>query len=68
MSFLTVVEQDLAAVDAAALSAAKTTVAYVENVVVTDLIPELESALLTALGAFSQTEIAAAVSSLKAAV
>ena len=68
MSFLTVVEQDLAAVDAAALGAAKTMVAYVENVVVTDLIPELESALMTALQTFSQQEIAAAVAALKAAV
>jgi hypothetical protein len=58
MSFIAVVEQDLAAVDAAALAAAKDCVAYVENVAVTDLIPALESALKNAIGVLGQDAVA----------
>lgn len=68
MSFLTVVESAATDIENAVVSGLKTAVTYVDNVTVTELIPELETALMTALGQFSQTEIAAALAAIKAAV
>ena len=68
MSFLTVVESAATDIENAVVSGLKTAVTYVDNVTVTELIPELETALMTALGQFAQTEIAAALAAIKAAV
>ena len=68
MSFLTVVEQDAKDVENAVISGLKTAITYVDNVTVTELIPELQSALMTALGSFAQTEIAAALAAIKSVV
>jgi hypothetical protein len=68
MSFLTVIESAATDVETAVVSGLKTAVTYVDNVTVTELIPELESALMTALGNFAQTEIAAALAAIKSVV
>lgn len=68
MSFLTVVEQAAVDIETTVVAGLKTAITYVDNVVVTELIPELESALMTALANFSQQEIAVAIAAIKTAV
>ncbi len=68
MSFLTVVEQDAKEVENAVVAGLKTAITYVDNVVTVDFIPELETALMTALQTFSQQAIAQAITAIKAAV
>jgi len=68
MSLWTVIVQDASAVEQAVVSGLKDAVTYVDNVVVTDFIPELETALMNALKTFTQQEIAAAIMAIKAAV
>lgn len=68
MSFWTVIQQDASAVESAVVSGLKDAVGYVDNVLVTEFIPELETALMTALKNFTQQEIAAAIAALKAAL
>lgn len=63
MSFLTVLEQDIQVVEKAVVSGAKTVLNYIDNVVVVDLIPELETALQNAIKALGQEAIALLLSS-----
>lgn len=51
-TFITTVEQDLNADAQAALAAVKTSAAYVENVVVTEILPEVGTAVVQALEKF----------------
>lgn len=53
-TFITTVQQDLNADAQAALAAVKTSAAYVENVVVTEIGPEVGSALVQALEKFGE--------------
>ena len=59
MSFLTVVEQDATQVEQAVVAGLKTAVDYVDNIVVTDLLPVLETQLLAAIKALGQEAVAA---------
>lgn len=68
MSFLTVVEQAAEDIDVAAVADAKAVINYIDNVTVTEIIPELEEVLMTALKNFTQQEIAAAIATIKAAI
>lgn len=58
MSFLTVVEAEASAVETAVVSGLKDAVTYVDNVVVHDILPVLESALLQAIEKFGQDVLA----------
>lgn len=68
MSFLTVVEQDATAVEQALVNGAKDMINYVENTAVTELIPELETALMTKLETFAQQELAVAIAAITKAI
>lgn len=68
MSFLTVLEQDATEVEQSLVNGAKDFANYIDNVLVTELIPELETALMTALKNFTQQEIAVAITAIKSAV
>ena len=59
MSFLTVLEQDATDVENAVVSGLKTGLNYVDNVVVTELLPALETALNAAIGKLGQEAVAA---------
>lgn len=61
MSLWTVVVQDASDVELAVVSGLKTAITYVDNVVVNDIIPELETALMTKLQTFTQQELAVAI-------
>jgi|GEM_PF-5596725 len=54
MSFLTVVETAATDVETAVVAGLKTAVTYVDNVVVTDIIPALETNLLAAIEKLGQ--------------
>lgn len=68
MSFLTVVEAAATDVETAVVGGLKTAVTYVDNVVVTELIPEVVSALMTKLETFTQAELAIAIAAIEKAV
>lgn len=68
MSFWTVAKQDATDIEQAVVAGCKTALNYVDNVVVHEFIPELETVLEDALDKFSQQEIAAAIAAIKAAV
>lgn len=68
MSFLTVIESAASDVETTVVNGLKDAVGYVDNTLVVDFIPELESALMAALKNFTQQEIAIALSAIKAAV
>ena len=68
MSFLTVLESAATTVETDVVAGLKTAVTYVDNTLVVDFIPELETALMTALQSFSQQAIAEAIAAIKAAV
>lgn len=68
MSLWTVTVQDATDIEQAVVSGLKTGLQYVDNVVVTDFIPELETALSTKLETFTQTELAAAIAAITKAV
>ena len=59
MSFLTVVEQDADAIENAVVDGLKSAVTYVDNVVVTDILPVLEQSLLAAIEKLGQEAVAA---------
>lgn len=59
MSFLVVVEQDLEADATAALAAAKVGLNYIDNVVTTDILPELLSAFQAAISKLGQEGVTA---------
>lgn len=63
MSFLTVIEQDALDVEQAVVSGLKTAVTYVDNVVVTDILPVLETQLLAAIEKLGQEAVAALLGS-----
>ena len=68
MSLWTVVVQDATDIEQGVVSGLKTGLQYVDNVVVTDFIPELETALMTKLETFTQAELALAIAALEKAV
>lgn len=59
MSFVTIIEQDAVEVEQAVVAGAKACLNYVDNVIVTDLIPALEAALLAAIKELGQEAVAA---------
>jgi hypothetical protein len=59
MSFWTVVSQDASEAEQAVVSALKTAVDYVDNVVVTDILPVLETQLFAAIEKLGQEAVAA---------
>lgn len=64
MSFWTVVKEDAGDVENAVVSGAKTVLNYVDNVVVHDFVPALETALLQALEKYGQEALAALLAKL----
>ena len=66
MSFLTVVEQDAKDVENAVVAGLKTAITYVDNVTVTELIPELQTALMTASQRTAESELRERVAKLEA--
>lgn len=58
MSFIGVLEDGASAVETALLNAGKDLINNIDNVTVTELIPDLETALLSALKTLEQTVIA----------
>lgn len=59
MSFLTVVESAATNVETEVVAGLKTAVTYVDNVVVTDILPVLETQLLAAIEKLGQEAVAA---------
>lgn len=59
MSFLTVVEQDATEVETAVVAGLKTAADYIDNVVVTDILPVLQAQLLAAIEKLGQEAVAA---------
>lgn len=59
MSFWTVVKQDASKIETAVVSGLKTGLTYVDNVVVTDILPVLEQSLLAAIEKLGQEAVAA---------
>jgi microcompartment protein CcmL/EutN len=59
MSFFTVVESAATDVEQAVVAGLKTAVTYVDNVVVTDILPVLETQLLAAIEKLGQEAVAA---------
>lgn len=59
MSFWTVVKQDASDVENAVVNGLKTGLHYVDNVVVTDILPVLETQLLAAIEKLGQEAVAA---------
>ena len=59
MSFLTVLESAATTVETDVVAGLKTAVTYVDNVVVTDILPVLESQLLAAIEKLGQEAVAA---------
>lgn len=68
MSLWTVVVQDASDIENAVVGGLKTALGYVDNVVVTDFIPELQTALFSKLETFTQQELAAAIAAITKAV
>lgn len=64
MSFLTYIEQDASIVETAVVDGLKAGLDYVDNVLVTEIGPELLVALKGALNAFSQEALAEMISGL----
>lgn len=64
MSLWTVVVADATDVENAVVSGLKTALGYVDNVAVTDFIPELESALTAAMAKLGQEALAVAIAAL----
>lgn len=58
MSFFTVVKQDATDIENAVVAGLKTGLNYVDNVVVTDVIPALETELLNAIEKLGQEAVA----------
>ena len=58
MSFWTVVQQDATAAEQAVVAGLKTAVDYVDNVVVTEIEPVLETQLLAAIKELGQEAVA----------
>jgi len=65
MSFITQIEKDATDVEQAVVTGLKAAVAYVDNVVVTDIEPELLSALQTALQTFGSSALSSFLGSLQ---
>jgi hypothetical protein len=59
MSFLTVLKTDATDIENAVVSGLKTGLNYVDNVVVTDVLPVLETQLLAAIEKLGQEAVAA---------
>lgn len=59
MSFWTVVKQDASDIENAVVTGLKTGLTYVDNVVVTDILPVLEQSLLQAIEKLGQEAVAA---------
>lgn len=63
-SFWTTVTADASALEQDVLNAAKVGINYIDNVLVTEIVPELEAALKTALSTFGSTLLASFLTSL----
>lgn len=58
MSFLTFVQEEATIVETAVVAGLKDGLNYVDNVLITELLPELEKALLDALKVMEQSALA----------
>lgn len=63
-SFWTTVSADAGVIEQDVLSAAKVGINYIDGVIVTEILPELETALKTALSTFGSTLLASFLTSL----